>query len=606
MQRKTSSSPTKIYTYGCRPPVDGAEVLADQLRRAHAYRNGLVEIERRRREGIAATQAQHDTLGPLLTMIDHLETAVGEGRSEMRLLRSGGKKEQAARKDERLALAEKIREHLVDLGCLRWFRAWHKRVLKDDADLKASYEAVGNAAYVEAKALRNGEAAPYWGTYLVVDKSAEDWRVSADAPKFLRYDGSGRVAVQLQGGLTVAEALSGQDTRLRILPATPRVKKDGSLAPVRDTYRTVKIRVGSNGRAPVWATLPFVMHRPLPEDGVIKWAWVICRRVGVRYRYDLQITVEAPSFASPGRGEGAVAIDIGTRDLPGDELRAAIWLDSKGSQDDVRLPTTRLSSPASHGKGRRRIVPCDLGKCEDLRGIRDKNLDAVKVQIAEARARAPEWFRERTKSVAQWRSPARAVTLRRAMREGSSAFKDKPAHEAWDDEVLGGTLDAYLKQDRHLLDWETRERSRHLNRRRDQYRVFAARMTNTYSTIVIAKRDYRRSEKLAEDGPSSDGHSGRVLMRNASPGELCAEIKRAAKARGVRVVEVEIEGDTAWALDSKVCERLLASGEVLQKDAEALAAAGVPKNEGSRKVPSRRRLGTAEHQDPLAGQDVTL
>lgn len=43
---------TKVYKYGLLPPTTGAEVVNDQLWKAHRYKNKLIEIERERRESV--------------------------------------------------------------------------------------------------------------------------------------------------------------------------------------------------------------------------------------------------------------------------------------------------------------------------------------------------------------------------------------------------------------------------------------------------------------------------------------------------------------------------------------------------------------------------
>jgi hypothetical protein len=590
VQRKTSSTPTKIYTYGCLPPIEGADKLDEQLWLAHRYRNKLVEIERRRRERIAQVQREHDVLGDILEVAHSIETAVAEARRKIRLLRSG-----KANTVEIAAQRELVEALFGDLAVVRFFLARARAQAKTDETLKAAYTAVEQAARDEIKSLRASDEAPYWGTYLVVEKAAEMWRKSADPPRFFRYTGEGRVVVQIQSGMTKAEVESGEDTRLRIGAGTPRVSKSGRVqTAVRPEFRTVRIRVGSDGRAPVWAALPFVMHRSPPDDASIKWAWVIRKRIGMRYKYELQLTVEAESFAPRcSTSTRRIAIDIGARELSTGETRAAMWLDDNGDSGEMKSSLTRLSSSTSHGAGRRRPMPNNLDKVEDLRGIRDRHLDTVKIAIAGYRKRVNlDWLQKHSEYVTLWRSPARVAIL----------YRKWQRHDG--DSEIYDTIDAYLRQDRHLLDWESRERSRTLNRRREQYRTFAVRIAETYGEIVLARRDYRRAEWAPEDAQRGRGTRSRQILRGAAPGELCEEIKLAAKSWGVRVTEIALEGDTAWALDTRVCERLLASAAEMAEQAPSLARRKPQNHVNSIEPRSRRRLGTAEKIDPLATVDV--
>jgi hypothetical protein len=335
------------------------------------------------------------------------------------------------------------------------------------------------------------------------------------------------------------------------------------------------------------------------------WAWILRRREGVRYRYQLQLTVEAASFATAAQpGSGTVAVDIGQRELlPAGDLRVAAWLDAEGKHGTIELPQMRLSSPASHGQGRRRAVPDDLGKVEDVQAIRSRMLDDMRDRLVAYRHHAGQLtdqgldkLMERLAYVHAWRSPARVAAL---LRDWLAGWR----HDG--DEVIIEHMRNYLTQDRHLCDWENNERRRHFARRDQTYRDFAARLANAYDTIVLADRDYRRSKRPAEQASDGQGHESRVIMRHAAPGKLHRCIEEAAQSRGRRVVLVEIEGDTSWTTDARVCERLLASASAAPQAGEALATPNAGSAKSKRSNVRPRRLGTPVRLDPLAGQDVT-
>jgi len=54
-----------------------------------------------------------------------------------------------------------------------------------------------------------------WGSYLLVEAAVDSAKQHPEEPRFRRWDGTGRVGVQLQGGLSVDDVLAGIDTRLR-------------------------------------------------------------------------------------------------------------------------------------------------------------------------------------------------------------------------------------------------------------------------------------------------------------------------------------------------------------------------------------------------------
>ena len=129
--------------------------------------------------------------------------------------------------------------------------------------------------------------------------------------RFQPWDGTGKVTVRYQQGLAV-EGAQGADRRLQFDPVDPLAWTSPRRSERRKLARSrVRIRVGSEGRQPVWLELPVILHRPLPGDGTVRSASVICEKVGSRERWRLLVTVARPERA---RREGpAVAVDLGWR-----------------------------------------------------------------------------------------------------------------------------------------------------------------------------------------------------------------------------------------------------------------------------------------------------
>jgi hypothetical protein len=81
----------------------------------------------------------------------------------------------------------------------------------------------------------------------------------------------------------------------------------------------VRIRVAStpNSQLPVWFEIPVVIHRPLPQDGIIRSAALIRERLALSWRYRLILTVARANPPARVSGERpSVAIDIGWRVTP--------------------------------------------------------------------------------------------------------------------------------------------------------------------------------------------------------------------------------------------------------------------------------------------------
>ena len=147
--------------------------------------------------------------------------------------------------------------------------------------------------------------------------------------RYRRWTGAGRVTVRFQYGLSVEKAFA-DDTRLRLGAVDPEAWSHPSRGFRRKLSRTtVRIRVGSDRRVPLWLELPVMLHRPLPPSGVIRAASVVREIVGGRYRWRLLLIVEQPADEAPRQGF-TVAIDLGWRMLD-DGLRVAYWEDDEAA-----------------------------------------------------------------------------------------------------------------------------------------------------------------------------------------------------------------------------------------------------------------------------------
>ena len=183
------------------------------------------------------------------------------------------------------------------------------------------------------------ESGCYWCNYSDVKVA---WEVARRKPDSLRHHswrGDGKVTTQLMRGLPVPQAF-GQHGFLRLSFPHP------------DTYPEdviVQMRIGSDEqRRPLWLTLPIRMHRPLPEDCLVKSVSALRERLANRSRWRVVFVLERPAGASGtwarfGEAErrGSIAIDVGWRRLP-HGLRVATWHDDAGQTGELVLPERYL------------------------------------------------------------------------------------------------------------------------------------------------------------------------------------------------------------------------------------------------------------------------
>jgi hypothetical protein len=510
----------RVYRYGLLSPTENADLVRAQMRAAHVYRNTLVEIERGRRAAIREVDLSNDVLGPLQAVVDVAETemvaalaAVKGARSSTRT-RSDTEEQRtrvkAARQIKRAAV-QAWRAKRAELRCDGAGQVERDLIEERVGDLRRNARAYSGLG-------KKGPHRGAWGTYLLIEDADMAARkaplydgTEPNDPGFSRWDGDGQVGVQIQKSKPMlTKKVFGSDTRLRIDPVDERAWHSESRGERRRMSRTIlRIRVGSEGRAPIWASWAMIMHRDLPEGGEIKRANVSLRRRGPREEWSVEITVNLPELVRSTCGKGAVAIDLGWR-IMGEEIRVARWVGSDGADGELRLPARVVSA---------------FGKVESLRSIRSKAFDAARDALVSMLPilSAPTWFVEATGSLSQWRSEARLSALARRWRvarwEGDAAVYD--------------ALEAWRYHDYHLWSWESNQALSVVRRRKDLYRCFAADLAKRYATVVLEDFDLRvfAKRQLAETA-TPENETARHSRQIAAVSELRTSCTQAFIGRG--------------------------------------------------------------------------
>ena len=318
----------------------------------------------------------------------------------------------------------------------------------------------------------------HWGTYLVVEdaaqRSAKDTPMNED-PKFRPWTQHGSLAVQLQNGLPAPVVLDGDDTNVRVVGTGKR--------------RVLWLRIGSEGRRPVWATWPMFYHRDLPAEAIVKWVRVSAHKVATHIEWNVQFVLDSEHELNPlpSPTKGSVAIDVGWRLLP-HGVRVATWRDDSGESGELCLSTETLDR---------------MRKVDDLQSIRAKNSleagDDLGVFRHTGMDTWPGWLLDATR---HQMSSSKLSTL--AIKWRANRFEgDARVYEP---------LEAWRKQDRHLHEWQENQRESVLRARREQYRLFAVDMAQ-YRRVVVERLDLRAfSRRPAEnetEEPSATNSRGR-------------------------------------------------------------------------------------------------
>lgn len=505
------SEPSKVLSYGAGAPVEGADVVDEQMRLAHRYRNALVaqEIERRRRVDEALR-----TLSPELATCEEAIAAAEKALEDARVSIDRASAE-ARRKVRPPEAVEAVKTARSALKIERARRKELRSTLFASEPWKAKDAEINEWDLSERKRLR-GSCGIYHSTYLHVEQSMGGCRSGAP-PKFKRWTGDGHLAIQIVNGMDVEKLFSGGDRRIQVE------------RPEEGKYRVaVKFRVKSEENGdPIWAVLPVVLDRARPTSvakgkevfpaGVrIKWIHLIRRRIATQYEWRVQFIVSRKDgWARPdSSSSGDVGIDVGWRLRDDGALRTAYWIGSDGEEGELVLPSGWMQ---------------EMRRVEFIRSCRDKLFDIARAEIAKwvgALEVKPEWLAEAAATLSAWKAPARLAALCLRWRENRIAGDDvtvtdggrHPLYRTLYEvdrkghlKLSGGEgiyalLEAWRRRDKHLYEFEGNLRHQLLRRRQDIYRVFAAQMRRRYKVAHIEDLDLRDFHILPKaEEPGVDG-----------------------------------------------------------------------------------------------------
>lgn len=317
--RKTSALPTRIWSYGAR--VVNESMVHDIIWTAHRYYNKLIEIERARHARYSAIRRAH---APELADLEdrwealdeasenvvaeqkrlrqsHWRETGGERRrlmdaelaSQLTTIRAEMKTVSAEAKSHRLAFSELVTPARDECkrrsteyaagGGPRTKSAANDRALAemlDETEWSAAWKEIARSdddAHMAMLAAR-ASCALSTGTYLAVEEAVARAKKDAAprAPRFRKGSRGGKLQVQLRD-VTMADVMAGtRALSLREVQADPTRKGtppwiaslDQSIP--RGERRTIELSVN--------------LHREPPPDAVVKWAALVARRVGNRWR----------------------------------------------------------------------------------------------------------------------------------------------------------------------------------------------------------------------------------------------------------------------------------------------------------------------------------
>jgi len=502
-----------VYEFGLRPPTLGEDTVRQQIKAAHHYYNELIALDREKREAYQQTMLTVGDIAALTAEVDALAAQKEAGRAEIQAMKGSATPPEEIKAKRKLVqdLAARLKEKRTTLKEL-------KRVQREDPHIKSQLEAQKEAT-LERNRIQRKAAGLYWGTYQCIEAAVDAAKKSPRPPNFHRWSGEGMVGVHFQDAPMPATDLFHPNTMAWITPV-PATAHDPSVPKgqrKRLCRTTLHLRVQSDPeQQPIWAEWPMILHRPFPKDATVTWIRVFCTHHADFIRWTAQVTLKLPDVQI-ATGTRMVGIDLGWR-KQGPELRAAYWWDTNGQNGELRLPAS---------------IRNRAEKADAIRGVRDKNLDALKLALLPLLkgATLPADAQKTTTGLHASKSFSRFVTLWK--RYGTVL---PPA--------ATDLLRVWYHRDRHLWQYETGIRSSFIAHRREQFRLFALHLANTYDAIAL--EDFNLPKVIVKPKPESVGEKPvaahqRVLV---APGILRSIIEATARREGKLAHRVPCPGTT--------------------------------------------------------------
>lgn len=522
----------KVYKYGLQPPTLNGELVHEEMKKAHAYQNKLIEIERWRRDQLRLIESRAGDIPQLELLLQSKEEVYNEIN---KLIKSGNAaaRTKVASKDflnkKKIAGAE-VKEAKLNLKKAR-------SLVRSLPEIKEAKDKLHKEALAKEREVRKSDEAPWFGTYMLIEKAVALTKamplydgILPNNPRFrIKSLSSGRLGIQqFQPHEPLDKVLGSSPTSksIQIVPLpSPSLKKNGKQRKIgKKDLRLLRVRIGTKDNKPIWAEFPMVYHRPL--DGAIAMVQVLNTKIGPRSIWTVSITCNAKTKVSDII-KNEVAVDLGWRNYS-DRVVIATYHGSDGVAGEVAIP---LQDQTKYGLLQRLEYP------NTIKSIRDKEFDIIRSQLVDWLTNnvIPEWLAETTLHLSQWKSKSRLSGLINKWMNnrfsGDESILGVSGH--WNKVTKTVTpglgLLGWKYHDYHLWQLETSCSVKSHNSRKELYRCIASQLANQYSTIIFEDIDGSNMAK------SKIGSTNRQLT---APFEFRSVCKMIFTGRTQKYVEV--------------------------------------------------------------------
>lgn len=485
------------WQYGLLKPLDWGDDCETQITLQNRLWNKLVEIEKGHRGAVDALQGADPAVAEIQSQIDAIDAELAGIAAERKRLRQETRRrvetavdpdEIAAKRDRRRVLYAEIKER--------------RSVVREEK--REQLAALSEARYRAVTTARQ-QSGLWWGNSNAViaafDIAARE-AIGGKELRFRRYTGEGRLTNQIQGGITADKLMADGHSQITLRPDPTDPRRLLFSATVYTRGR------GEERRMVTW---PLILHRPFPEGAVIKSVTVNRRPLGPApqgvhgWRWTVSLTCQVPDPEADQANRPACGIDLGWRQSAAG-LRVAVIAGEDGHSEMVELPEKWI---------KRRNYAAELAGSSDLR------LPSLSRMVREAMPSLP---------------PALQALAEAAFPSGGKPRHDPLRRLAM---ALHAHRDSHGELSRHLDYW-LRERVEINNlldkltaHRRDLYRQAAKRITERYGAIGI---DHTPVGKIGTEETELPAVARQRVW--AAPAVLASEIRRAARMRSCRVIDV--------------------------------------------------------------------
>lgn len=532
-----------VRQYGLLAPQNWGPDVDEELNRMNRFWNTLVEIEQRTREKYLAILGESEALAEVQAEIEALQAERLAQIEERNKRRAAVRSKSKADTGEQQARIKEINAALKPLYTQS--KALMKAAREEK---KAALKGLEMERRAEVKAARQNSGC-FWCNYNAVLESYSVARVKAmkdgGALRFRRFDGTGRLTNQIQGGASAEEILSGKNTQVQLELLAPLGGRRGRQGGYKGllTIRAFFGRDETGKRFSRDVRFPIVMHRPFPPGAIIKSVTVTVRQDNPtvirgavagdngerletgRKRYEVSFVCRHPKADAPASGGEAVGINLGWKQVQGG-LRVATAVSTTGETEHLVVPDSVVQGYAH---------------IEELRSRTDLAANALQVALKEATATMPLWSKDGEVPVEglSERDHRLLSAIKRSAKTPSKAmdvlaWRLKAVPDMPFVADLATALEAWrAERKKDVLEMDGLRR--HLQgRRKNTYREFAKRWADKAQVAVLDASRYKEMSRVKRpDGEDTElaapARHQRVI---AAPYELKLALQQAFKKAG--------------------------------------------------------------------------